>query len=510
LLTDSAMPVFFPSPDQRPGPVDPEPGGGLPPGAGPGADEWGLALRLGVLTGEISPRLVDAVVDEAGCRERRRRLLPARAVVYFVLGLCLFSGADSAAPPGYRSVMRWLSQGLRAVHGPGLVSSSAMTKARQRVGAKALQLLFERLRGPLGGSRTPGVFAFGLRVLAWDGTALDVPDTPANAALFGRQKGAGNPQLRLLMLIECGTHAVIDAAFAGYTQLSEQKLARQVLASLKPGLLLLADRNFPGHDLWAAATATGADLLWRIKKTQIFEPITVLPDGSYISRMHTPADNLRLGYGRRVGRRIHPAEPGHIVRIIEYIVTVTSADGSSRTELFRLVTTLLDHHRAPATELADLYRQRWENENSYSEVKTRLRGAGFVLRSKSPELIEQELYAFLCVYQALGAFEIDAAHTAGIDPDRISFTVTIRTARAHISTQPAASPETLQQARRNAVTDLLADLLPPRRPRQVERIRKPPKNGTRTTKKHNHTRPDSHINYQIKIIQKQAPPGSTP
>jgi hypothetical protein len=476
----------------------------------PEAEGRGLALRLGVLTCQISPQLVDAVVEEADCRERRRRLLPARSVVYLVLGLCLFAGADSAGPPGYRSVLRWLTQGLRSVTGPVLVSSSAITKARQRLGAKALQLLFERLRGPLGRSGTPGVFAFGLRVLAWDGTALDVPDTPANNALFGRQKGAGNPQLRLLMLIECGTHAVIDAAFAGYTQLSEQKLARQVLASLKPGLLLLGDRNFPGHDLWAAATATGADLLWRIKKSQIFEPITLLPDGSFLSRMHTPADNLRLGYGRRVGRRIPPAEPAHLVRIIEYTVTVLATDGSSRTELFRLVTTLLDPHRAPATELADLYRQRWENENSYSEIKTRLRGAGFVLRSKSPDLVEQELYAFLCVYQALGALKVDAAHTAGIDPDRISFTVTIRTARAHIPTQPATSPHTLQQAHHNAVTDLLADLLPPRRTRQVERIRKPPKNGTRTTKKHDHIRPDSHINYQITIIQKAAPPGSTP
>jgi hypothetical protein len=476
----------------------------------PGPGERGLALRLGVLTREISPQLVDAVVEEAGCRERRRRVLPARAVVYFVLGLCLFSGADSAGPPGYRSVMRWLSQGLRSVSGPVRVTSSAMTKARQRLGVKTLHLLFDHLRGPLGHEHTHGVFAFGLRVLAWDGTAVDVPDTPANTAAFGRQKGAGNPQLRLLTLIECGTHAVIDAAFAGYTQLSEVKLARQVLASLKPGMLLLADRNFPGHDLWAEATATGVDLLWRIKKSQIFEPLTLLPDGSFLSRIHTPKDSKRLGWARSKGRRTTATEPAHLVRIIEYTVTVQATDGSSRTELFRLVTTLLDHRQAPATAVADLYQQRWESENSYSEIKTRLRGAGFVLRSKSPDLVEQELFAFLCVYQVLGALKADAAHTSGIDPDRISFTVTLRTARAHISTQPATTPDRLHTARQDAITDLLTDLLPPRRTRHVERIRKPPKNGTRATKKHNHTRPDSHISYQITIIQKTAPPGPTP
>jgi hypothetical protein len=474
-----------------------------------GPDEGGLALRLGVLTCQISPQLVDAVVEEAGCREQRRRLLPARAVVYLVLGLCLFCGADSAVPPGYRSVLRWLGQGLRSSQSR-LVSSSAITKARQRLGVKALQLLFERLRGPLGRARTRGVFAFGRRVVSWDGTALDVSDTPANEEAFGRQKGAGNPQLRLLTLIECGTHAVLDAAFAGYTQLSELKLARQVLASLTPGMLLLADRNFPGYDLWAQASSTGADLIWRIKKSQVFEPITVLPDGSYLSRMHTPTDNLRLGSARAKGHRCAANDPAHLVRIIEYTVTVRAADTSSRTELFRLVTTLLDHHEAPARVVADLYQQRWESENSYSEIKTRLRGAGFVLRSKSPELVEQELFAFLCVYQALGALKVDAADTAGIDPDRISFTVTIRSARTHVSTQPATTPTRLKAARQDAITDLLTDLLPPRRPRHVERIRKPPKNGTRATKKHDHIRPNSNIHYLIEIIPKATPPGSTP
>jgi hypothetical protein len=200
-----------------------------------------------VLTGEISPGMVDEVIGLAGCREKRRRLLPARTVVYFVLGLCLFSGADSMAPPGYRSVMRWLTNGLRLV--------------------------------------------------AWDGTGIDAADTPANAAAFGGVQGGG-PQLRLLALIECGTHALIDAVFDGVARASEQKLARRLLPALGPGMLLLADRNFPGWELWGLAAGTGADLAWRIKKNLVFTPLTMLPDGSFLSVMPTPAENLRLGQAR--------------------------------------------------------------------------------------------------------------------------------------------------------------------------------------------------------------------
>lgn len=208
------------------------------------------AVRLGVLTREITPELVDEVLSQTGRVERRRRLLPAAAVVYFVLALSLFSGADSHVPPGYRSVMRWLSNGLRHFRGPVLASSSALTKARQRLGSEPLQVLFSCKRGPLGGPDTPGVFAFGRRLVAWDGTGLDLADTPDNEQVFGRLQG-GNPQARLLTLTECGTHALIDAAFAGITGgrgKSEQKLARQVLGSLRAGMLLLSDRGFAGHE----------------------------------------------------------------------------------------------------------------------------------------------------------------------------------------------------------------------------------------------------------------------
>jgi hypothetical protein len=473
----------------------------MPASAAPGGEHPPCTAGLGILNCEIGPGLVDRVIELAGCRERRRRLLPAQAVVYFVLGLCLFSGADSCAPPGYRSVMRWLTCGVRHLHGVVLPTSSALTRARQRLGARPLELLFDLRRGPLAGPQTLGTFAFGLRLVAWDGTGLDAADTAANAAAFGVTQG-GNPQLRLMALTECGTHAVIDAAFDGVALASEQKLARSLLRSLEPGMLLLADRNFPGYELWGLAAGTGADLVWRIKKNQVFTPVKVLPDGSFLSVMPTPAENVRLGQARAAGRIPGWPPEGHLVRVIEYTITVADSGGGTRTEPFRLVTSLLDHQQAPAAQVAALYQQRWEIENSYGELKTRLRGASFILRSRSPELVRQELYAFLIVYQALCALRAEAASTAGIDPDRVSFTVTIRVARDHAARPPAATTLPLAQARGQAIADILGDLLPRRRNRQCERVKKPPKN-TFPSKKRDQRPIPRKVTYKIKITRKE-------
>lgn len=478
----------------------------MPPG-GPGAG--GCLAGLGVLAGEISPELVDEVIGLAGCREKRRRLLPARAVVYFVLGLCLFSGADSAGPPGYRSVMRSLTRGLRQLHGVALPTSPALTRARQRLGCKPFELLFDRYRGTLAAAGTPGAFAFGRRLVAWDGTSADVPDTEANAAEFGVTQGSG-PQLRLLALTECGTHALIDAAFDGAARFSEQVLARRLLHALQPGMLLLADRNFPGHDLWGLAAATGADLAWRVRRHVVLTPVRVLPDGSFLSVMPTPAETRRLAQDRRAGR-VRPGPPaGHLVRVIEYAVTIRRAGAAPRTEPFRLVTTLLDHQRVPAAGLAALYRQRWESENGYAELKTRLRGAGFILRSRTPSLACQELLAFLILYQAICAIELRAARQAAIDPDQVSFTVTLRVIRDHAviaAALPAADPAPALQ---HAIADLLASLLPARRDRHCERARKRPRNSHFPTRKRDQPRPPSQVSYTIAITPPTPPPAQAP
>lgn len=463
-------------------------------------------VNLGVLDQEISPVLVDEVVAAAGRRERRRRLLPARVVVYFVLALCLFSGADSAAPPGYRSVMRSLSAAVRHLHGLVVPSSAALTKARRRLGAEPLRLLFDRSRGVLAAPGTPGASRFGRRLVAWDGTIMDVAHTPENVAAFGYLGSeAGYPQIRLLALIECGTRAVVAAAFDGAKQASEPQLARQVLTGLGPGMLLLADRNFAGHDLWEQTTATGADLLWRAKTRDTFVPGSQLPDGSYTSVMATAKAKQRYRVQAAWGPGWPAPDPipGYPIRVIEYTVTATDHEGNTRTEDYRLITTLLDHEHAPAHALAAAYHERWESETGFGELKNRLRGAGFILRSKSPELVRQELYAFLITYQALCRFKHAAAQTAGLDCDRVSFTVTIRTIRDHIG-----RPRSVH-ARQLAITDILTDLLPPRRPRSYPRTKKQPKNRFPPTRI-DQRRPPANINYKITIKQTARSPATTP
>src|SRR4051794_17488706 len=274
--------------------------------------EKGWPLRLGVLTAQIGPALVDEVVAAAGATQRRVRLLPARAVVSFVLALCLFSGAGAAAPPGHPAGARAGTNGLRQrPNALKVPSSPAPSRARQRLGAEPLRLLFDRLRDrgrhrpP--SARSPSADGWGLG--AWDSTGIDAPDTAANAAEFGRAGGAGHPQLRLLTLLECGTHALLGAVFDGFDRASEQALARRLLDRLGPGMLLLADRNFPGYQLWGLAAATGADLAWRIKRTNVFWSGRRLPDGSYLSVMGTPAENRRRGWARRDGR-LPPRPPG--------------------------------------------------------------------------------------------------------------------------------------------------------------------------------------------------------
>ncbi|MFI6449333.1 IS4 family transposase [Kitasatospora sp. NPDC050543] len=320
---------------------------------------------------------------------------------------------------------------------------------------------------------------------------------------------SGNPQIRLMALTECGTHGLVDGTFDGVARASEHALARQLVASLQPDMLLLADRGFNGYELWGHARSTGAHLTWRIKGNQVFVPLRVLPDGSFISVMPTPKETVRHGQARAAGRTLAQLPEGHTARIIQYTVTVHRTAGPPRRETFRLVTSLLDHTRAPARHLAAIYHQRWEIENGYAELKNRLRGAGFVLRSKSPELACQEVYALLTVYQALCVLELHAAQCGGIDPDRISFTVTVQLARLKVVGQAAADAITLMAARSEVVRELLDGLLPTRRNRQCERVKKPPKN-TFETKKRDRPRAPGHVQYTLKVTWHPPLPAETP
>ena len=452
-------------------------------------------VDLGVLTAAIPAELVEDVIDQAGCREQRHRRLPASVVVYFVLGLCLFNAADRFCPPGYRAVIRMLAGRWHGgLSSAGNVTSSALTQARQRLGAKPLQVLFERLRGPATGPAQPWSHAFGRRIVAWDATTIAVADSADNAAAFGYQgHGANdteatnsaadtpaetrrggrsigaNPLLRLMTLIECGSHAIIDAVFDGVARTSEQALARQLLASLAPGMLLLADRNFLSYPLWNAAIGTGADLLWRVKSSSRLVATKHLPDGSFLAVLPTPAETKRLGYIRsKYGRDEIPFQ-GHQVRVVAFTITIQTSAGQTRVEDYRLLTTLLDHAEAPAHELAALYHERWEAENSNAELKPRLIGADVTLRSRTRDGVEQEIYAFLSLYQALTQLRVQAAAVASLDPDRISFLITIRAVRANIT-----DPDRNHARRRSAlIKHMIEDQLGQRRPRTSPRQRVP-------------------------------------
>jgi hypothetical protein len=417
--------------------------------------------------------LIEEVIAEAGCRERRRRLLPAAAVVVFVLGLCLFSGE------GYGEVVRKLAGWLGPLAGRGgwrVPGTSALAKGRRRVGPGPFKMLFARLAGPVSGPAVPGAAAFGRLLVALDGTVLDVPHTPANIAAFGAPPagsgGAGGfPQVRVVTAAACGTHGLLDAAFRGRrsARSSEQDLARKITTRgrLRRGMLVLADRNFCGYPVAATLAATGADLLIRARADQRFPVLEALPDGSYTSVLPDPAAarawHHRNGERRRRGSPLPPDPrtrlPGITIRVIEADITLTPAGGQPRTERYRLITTLLDPSHAPAGQLAACYAQRWEAETSYQELKTFTRGPRRVLRSQDPAGITQEIWAFLCSCQLIHTARAAAAHAGGHDPDRISYTVTLRAIRRALTT-PAAAIH----------AEALSQLLPPRRRRSYPRL----------------------------------------
>ncbi|MFJ9612227.1 IS4 family transposase [Kitasatospora sp. NPDC101176] len=382
-------------------------------------------IAIGVLTQAFPPGLVDEVIAETGRGEKRSRLLPARVVVYFVLAMCLFFGQ------GYEEVARLLGEGLGEGRRSWRVpTTAAIGRARRRLGVEPLRVLFARVCRPLAVPGTEGAWYRRWRVVAVDGTTLDLADTEANDEHFGRPgtgRGRGAfPQARLVALAECGTHGVFGAE-VGALSVGEQALSRRLFARLREGMLLLADRGFYGFELWQQARASGADLLWRVRANAALPVVRVLEDGSYLSTVHAEQD--------RKSRR-NPVT----VRVVEYTLARTG-DAT----LYRLVTTVLDPEQAPAAELAALYAQRWEIETTLDEIKTHQRGPRLVLRSKYPWGVEQEIYGLLLVHHAIRQLMHQAALHEGVDPDRLSFTRTLRVVRRQVPAQAGLSPRQTRQ-----------------------------------------------------------------
>jgi hypothetical protein len=385
-------------------------------------------ISIGVLTRVFPPELVDGVVAEAGRRERRQRLLPARVVVYYVLALALFADCS------YEEVMRQLVEGLAWESGWrrawALPSKMAISKARARLGREPLELLFRAVAVPVATESTEGAFYRGLRLVSVDGTCLDVADTPANDQEFGRpgasrrEGGGAFPQLRMVVLAESGTHAIFDAALGPYAS-AERTLAERLWGSLEKGMLCLADRGFYSFECFQNARQTGAQLLWRVKADVGLPREETLQDGSYLTSVHALEDRKAKRNGERA-------------RVIEYRIDDPAlAEPEQR---YRLITTLLDPEHAPAAELAGLYPQRWELESALDELKTHQRGPRIVLRSKAPETVYQETYGHLATHYAIRRVMHDAALHADLVPHRLSFVRSLHAAQRATRTQPGLSP----------------------------------------------------------------------
>lgn len=477
---------------------------------------------LGVLSWVISPELVDEAVGDGLAWEMRLRALPSRLGVYFILGLCLFSGLP------YGQVLRELTWGLEQVLGAAgwqVPASTALTKARVRIGERPLECLFWRLASACSPGRAPWSHIGGLLVAAWDGTTVDADDSPANAAAFGKPAAAakngtpvgtesGCPQLRLVTLVACGTRGLLGAAIGPLrgTGTGERELARGLLGSLHRGMLLLADRGFYSYQLWNAAAATGADLLWRVKGNIRLAPVRELPDGSYLARISDPrAVQARLnknGKRRRRGSTLPPQTsplPGLTVRVIEFTLAITDDDGTASTGRYRLVTTLTHWQAFPAAALAALYAWRWAIETGYRECKTYLRGPGRRLRGRTPELARQELWAYLSIYQAIRTIIVWAAAGAGIDPDRISFTAALHAARRTITT----ARDSMDTALASTEAGILTCLIPQREGRIYPRAVKKP--ASPYPSRHRKTSPISqHAGYTLTITPPSTPTHPTP
>ena len=382
-------------------------------------------ISLGVITSAFPEKAIRSALTQSGRASIRERDLPAHVVMYYVIAQALFMQVSQ------REVLRCLLEGVRWLFGPKIsikvTGKSGISQARTRLGWEPVKQLHDEVVEPIAVKKTRGAWYKNWKLVSLDGSTLDVADTKENQEAFGRpgasRGSSAYPQIRFVSLVENGTHVLFGTEMAGYST-GEITLTKSALKHLKPDMLCLADRNFLGYELWKQAQTTGADLLWRGKKHLRLEREKELPDGSYWSRIYSSEHDWR--------KKIN----GIRVRVIEYTL-----EGVPDAEpLYRLVTTILDHNAAPAEELAALYHERWEIETALDELKTHLRGAQIVLRSKTPDLVKQEFYGFMMAHFAVRGLMHEAALKADEDPDRLSFLHAIRVIRRKLPAFGAIPP----------------------------------------------------------------------
>ena len=331
----------------------------------------------------------------------------------------------------YREVLRCLLEAVQWLRDPSagmrVAGKSGISQARTRLGWEPLRQLHDELVKPVAVRSMRGAWYRSWRLVSLDGSTFDVADEKANEEAFSRpgvSRGASAyPQIRFVSLVENGTHVLFGSHMDGY-RTGEITLAKSVLPALRKGMLCLADRNFFGFELWQLGRGTGADLLWRMKKNMRMACEKRLPDGSYLSHVYTSERDWR-----------HKTN-GIALRVIDY--RLEGIEGSE--PIYRLATTVLDPGKAPAGELAALYHERWEIETAFDELKTHLRGAKIVLRSKTPDLVRQEFYGLLMAHFAIRGLMHEAALNADEDPDRLSFLHAVRVIRRKMAVYGATPP----------------------------------------------------------------------
>ena len=391
----------------------------------PGGSRITDYVSLGVITKTFPLERVRTVLAATGKASMRERDLPAHVVVYYAIALALYMQSS------YREVLRCLLEGLQWLMDPAVAprvaGNSGISQARTRLGWEPLRQLHDELVKPIAVAATRGAWYRHWRLVSLDGSTMDVADEQGNDEVFGRpgasRGSSAYPQFRFVSLVESGTHVLFGTQMSPYLT-GENTLAKEVLGALDSGMLCLADRGFFGYEMWRQALATKAQLLWRIKKNAVLPCDKRLADGSYLSRVYPSQQDQRNQTN------------GIVLRVIEYrLEGVPDAE-----PIYRLVTTLIDPQQAPAQELAALYHERWEIETALDELKTHLRGANIVLRSKTPDLVRQEFYGLLMAHYAVRALMHEAALKADEDPDQLSFLHAVRVVRRKLAAFNAIPP----------------------------------------------------------------------
>lgn len=374
---------------------------------GPGA-RLSDYLSASLLARVVPAEVVNDVLDAHGRNSQRLRAFPAVVGVYYCIALSLYPEA------AYEEVFAAVSQGLAWAAGakePARVSKVSISVARSKIGAAPVQELVQRCCVPMAEARFhPEAFYRGLRLVAIDGSNFELPDEPDNVACFGRPGSrtgvAGYPQAQCAVLAECATHAIFAANVGPYRS-SEWEICKPLLASLKPGMLCLADRGFNGYEHWQQARQTGAHLLWRCAANRVLPRQEELSDGSYLSVIAPSGVSRAQAKAQAI-----------TVRVVEYALPGL-ADAQPR---YRLLTTLLDPTEAPALELAALYHERWEVEAVFDELKTHLLKGRRVMRSKTAELVRQEFYGWVLAHYAVRWLLHQGATRHRMPHEELSFT----------------------------------------------------------------------------------------